>query len=80
MEMVGIYFILEFYYGRSIFIIGVIGFMGKVFVEKLLRLCLGIKNVYIFIRLKRGKDVSQRLEELFVLKVNINFVEDYFVL
>lgn len=37
---------------------GVIGFMGKVFVEKLLRLCLGIKNVYIFIRLKRGKDVS----------------------
>lgn len=48
--------------------------MGKALVEKLLRSCPGIKNVYILIRPKRGKDVSQRLEELLASKVNTNFV------
>jgi fatty acyl-CoA reductase len=56
--------VAEFYNGRSIFITGATGFMGKALLEKLLRSCPGIKQVYILIRPKRGKDVSQRLEEL----------------
>ncbi|XP_065574521.1 putative fatty acyl-CoA reductase CG5065 isoform X2 [Artemia franciscana] len=56
--------IAGFYRNRSIFITGATGFMGKVLVEKLLRCCPGIKNVYILMRPKRGNDVRTRLEEL----------------
>nr|CAD7567382.1 unnamed protein product [Timema californicum] len=38
--------------------------MGKVLVEKLLRSCPGIKNIYLLIRPKRGKDVSSRMSDL----------------
>lgn len=38
--------------------------MGKVLVEKLLRSCPGIKNIYLLMRPKRGQDVNARLEEL----------------
>lgn len=64
----------EFYNGRSIFITGATGFMGKALLEKLLRSCPGIKNVYILIRPKKGKDVSQRLEEL--LGSTVKFASD----
>ncbi|XP_012144429.1 putative fatty acyl-CoA reductase CG5065 [Megachile rotundata] len=54
----------EFYRDRSIFITGGTGFMGKVLVEKLLRSCPGIKNIYLLMRPKRGQDVQQRLRQL----------------
>ncbi|XP_033326344.1 putative fatty acyl-CoA reductase CG5065 [Megalopta genalis] len=54
----------DFYRDRSIFITGGTGFMGKVLVEKLLRSCPGIKNIYLLIRPKKGQDVEQRLREL----------------
>ena len=54
----------DFYRGRSIFITGGTGFMGKVLVEKLLRSCPGIKNIYLLMRSKKGQNVQQRLEEL----------------
>ncbi|XP_015432264.1 PREDICTED: putative fatty acyl-CoA reductase CG5065 [Dufourea novaeangliae] len=54
----------DFYRDRSIFITGGTGFMGKVLVEKLLRSCPGIKNIYLLMRPKRGQDVQQRLREL----------------
>ncbi|KAL5289055.1 hypothetical protein ACFFRR_009324 [Megaselia abdita] len=56
--------ISEFYAGRSVFITGGTGFMGKVLVEKLLRSCPDIKNIYLLIRPKRGQEVSARMHEL----------------
>ncbi|PBC32174.1 putative fatty acyl-CoA reductase CG5065 [Apis cerana] len=54
----------DFYKDRSIFITGGTGFMGKVLVEKLLRSCPGIKNIYILMRPKKSQDIQQRLQKL----------------
>lgn len=54
----------EFYHGRSIFITGGTGFMGKVLVEKLLRSCPGIKSIFLLIRPKRGQEINLRLSEI----------------
>jgi len=56
--------IAQFYEGRSVFITGATGFMGKVLVEKLLRSCPGVVNLYLLIRPSRGKDAQCRLQEL----------------
>lgn len=39
--------------------------MGKVLIDKLLRTCPGIENIYLLIRKKKGKDIHSRIEELF---------------
>lgn len=39
--------------------------MGKVLIDKLLRTCPGIENIYLLIRKKKGKDIHTRIEELF---------------
>lgn len=57
--------IAKFFESRSVFITGATGFMGKVLVEKLLRSCPGIKNVYLLLRSKKGLDARQRLDGLF---------------
>lgn len=57
--------IQEFYYGQSIFITGGTGFMGKLLIEKLLRVCPGVVSIYLLVRPKKGKDVHQRTEEIF---------------
>lgn len=49
--------------GKSVFLTGVTGFMGKVLMEKVLR-CLDTDTVYVLIRAKRGKSVSERLEKI----------------
>lgn len=56
--------IAEFYEGKSVFITGATGFMGKVLVEKLLRSCPGVVHLYLLMRPSRGKDVASRLQEL----------------
>lgn len=38
--------------------------MGKVLVEKLLRSCPGIENIYLLMRPKRGHDINERLNEI----------------
>lgn len=54
----------QFYAGRSVFITGATGFMGKVLLEKLLRSCPDIENVYLLIRPSGPKDIYTRLREL----------------
>lgn len=56
--------IKHFYGGRSVFVTGVTGFMGKVLVQKLLRSCPEIDKIYLLIRTKRDQDASPRLQEL----------------
>ena len=57
--------IQSFYNGQSIFVTGGTGFMGKLLIEKLLRECPGISCIYLLIRPKKGKDMHQRVEEIF---------------
>lgn len=59
----------RFFDNKSVFITGATGFMGKVLVEKLLRSCPGIKNIYLLLRSKKGLNAGQRLDELFNAKI-----------
>lgn len=56
--------IAESFKDKTLFITGGTGFLGKVFVEKLLR-CMEPKRIYLLMREKKGKDPKQRLREVF---------------
>ncbi|XP_076178028.1 putative fatty acyl-CoA reductase CG5065 [Ptiloglossa arizonensis] len=56
--------IVTFYSGRSIFITGSTGFMGKVLVEKLLRSCPGIREIFLLMRPKKGMNIDDRLRKM----------------
>ncbi|GJQ65123.1 hypothetical protein Trydic_g14446, partial [Trypoxylus dichotomus] len=50
--------------GRTIFITGGTGFLGKVLIEKMLR-CMEPKTIYLLIREKKGKNPKDRLKDMF---------------
>ncbi|XP_041970543.1 fatty acyl-CoA reductase wat-like [Aricia agestis] len=54
-----------FYEKKNILITGATGFLGKVLMEKLLRRCQGLENLYILVRQKRGQDIYSRVETVF---------------
>lgn len=60
----------KFYAGKTIFITGGSGFMGKVLIEKLLYSCSDIKEVIVLMRAKRGKTGKQRVNEFSKLPVS----------
>lgn len=41
------------------------GFLGKILIEKLLRSCPEISTIYLLVRGKKGKNVEERIEDLF---------------
>ena len=53
-----------FYKDQSILLTGATGFLGKVILEKLLRDCRGISNVFVLLRSKQGIDPRRRVEEM----------------
>ncbi|XP_013185416.2 fatty acyl-CoA reductase wat [Amyelois transitella] len=55
----------QFYNGKNILITGATGFLGKILVEKLLRCCPGVENLYLLVRQKKGKDIYTRIDEIF---------------
>lgn len=61
--------IQSFYKGKTIFITGASGFMGKVLMEKLLYCCSDLDKMYILIRGKKGRTFDMRLEDIFNLPV-----------
>jgi fatty acyl-CoA reductase len=65
--------VAEFFRGRSVFVTGASGFMGKVLLEKLLYCCSDLRTIYILMRSKRGKTPEQRAEEMFKIPVSIRF-------
>ncbi|XP_028141886.1 putative fatty acyl-CoA reductase CG5065 [Diabrotica virgifera virgifera] len=56
--------IADTFHGRTIFITGVTGFIGKALLEKLLR-NTNVKKIYVLIRTKKGKTPQERLEDIF---------------
>jgi thioester reductase-like protein len=61
--------IIEFYRGQNVFVTGATGFMGKVLLEKLLRSCPDVGNIYVLIRPKKGKTPSDRVKDIVNLPV-----------
>lgn len=62
--------LVDFYRGKSIFLTGGSGFIGKVLIEKLLRSCPDIGRIYLLMRPARdGKSPQHRLEELLESRV-----------
>lgn len=59
--------IKEFYDGCDVFVTGGTGFMGKVLIEKLLRSCSGIRNVYVLMRNRKDKNVTDRVQDMLAL-------------
>src|SRR5438128_1349700 len=52
----------EFFAGKTIFITGATGFVGKFVIEKLLSTCQ-VKKIYVLLRPKRGKTVADRADD-----------------
>lgn len=63
--------IRDFYKGKTIFITGASGFMGKVLMEKLLYSCSELKEIIILMRPKRGKSGAQRVKDFATLPVSL---------
>lgn len=56
--------VVETFVGRKIMLTGGTGFLGKVILEKFLRVLPEIAHIYMLIRTKKGKDPKQRLVEI----------------
>ena len=55
--------IKEFYAGKTIFLTGTTGFVGKVVLEKMIRSLPMIKKIFIMVRGKRGITVRERFDK-----------------
>ena len=54
--------IKEFYRGKTIFLTGTTGFVGKVVLEKIIRSLPDFKKLFIMVRDKKNKTVRERFE------------------
>ncbi|XP_075148976.1 fatty acyl-CoA reductase wat-like [Haematobia irritans] len=56
--------IQNFFRDKNVFLTGGTGFLGKVFIEKLLR-CTEVQRIYILTRPKAGKNINERFSQIF---------------
>lgn len=56
--------IAEFFADKCVFLTGITGFLGKVVLEKLLRSCPDIGNIYVLVREKKGLKSKDRLNQI----------------
>ncbi|KAL1501769.1 hypothetical protein ABEB36_007035 [Hypothenemus hampei] len=54
----------DFYSGKNIFLTGATGFLGICLLEKVLRTIPNHGEIFLLMRPKRGKEISERLDEL----------------
>ena len=54
--------IKEYYAGKTIFLTGTTGFVGKVVLEKILRSLSDIKKLFIMVRAKKNVTVRERFD------------------
>lgn len=64
----------EFYAGRSVFITGFTGYIGKVIVEKLLYSCPDINKIYVLIRTKKGQNPTDRCNQVLQSMVRVKYL------
>lgn len=65
--------IRDFLRGKTVFLTGGFGFIGKLLVQKLLE--CDVKRIYMMVRGKKGKSVEDRLEVLRADPVSAKLVE-----
>jgi len=53
-----------FYSGRSIFITGASGYLGKALIEKLLRSCPDTREIFLLMRPKTNMCIEERLQQI----------------
>ncbi|KYQ54967.1 Fatty acyl-CoA reductase 1, partial [Trachymyrmex zeteki] len=58
-----------FYNGQSILLTGATGFLGKAFIEKILRSCPGVREIFLLMRPRRGSNINERLEKILNLSL-----------
>jgi fatty acyl-CoA reductase len=56
--------VAAFYSGKSVFVTGGTGFLGISVVEKILRCCPDVKNIYLLIRPRKGKSAQDRMQDV----------------
>jgi fatty acyl-CoA reductase len=61
--------VIQFYEGQNIFVTGASGYLGKVLLEKLLRACPDVGNIFVLVRPKKGKEPSERVQNIISLPV-----------
>lgn len=57
--------VAESFVGKTIFITGGSGFLGKVLIEKILRKCPNVERIYLLLRPKKGSSPKQRVDTIF---------------
>ena len=63
--------IAQFFAHKSVLVTGATGFMGKVLLEKLLRVCVDLKQIFVLIRPFKSLSAQQRFDELLDCPVSV---------
>jgi fatty acyl-CoA reductase len=61
--------LVQFFEGQNIFVTGATGFLGKVLLEKLMRMCPDVGNIFVLVRPRKGMEPSERVQNIISLPV-----------